>query len=106
MPEATAALPDEATVRDALREVIDPEVGVNIVDMGLIYYIEITPERLRVDMTMTSPACPMGAMIADEVEAALADLAPPFCEPQVRLVWDPPWDPSMMSESSKQHFGW
>ena len=106
MSETASELPDEATVRDALRDVIDPEVGVNIVDLGLIYSIAISPALLVVEMTMTSPACPMGGMIADEVEAALTQLVPASCQAQVRLVWDPPWDPSMMSESSKQHFGW
>ncbi len=105
MTEQTA-LPDEAAVRAALRQVIDPEVGVNIVDLGLIYEIDSRPERCLVEMTMTSPACPLGAMIVDEVKAALAPLLPASCPADVRLVWDPPWDPSMMSEDSRQHFGW
>ena len=98
--------PDGEAIRRILRQVIDPEVGINIVDLGLVYLIEVTPERLRVEMTMTSPACPMGEMIVDEVYVALAEALPATCQPDVRLVWEPPWNPSMMSEESRLHFGW
>lgn len=93
-------------IRDILSSVIDPEVGVNIVALGLVYRIEATPARLAIDMTMTSPACPMGEMILDDVHAALAEALPDSLQPEVNLVWEPPWEPSMMSESTKQHFGW
>jgi len=104
--QAATALPDEDAVREILREVIDPEVGMNIVDLGLIYRIEITPERLLVEMTMTSPACPLGAMIVDEVKGALEPALPASCLTDIRLVWEPPWDPSRMSGDSRKHFGW
>ena|ERR1039457_499336 len=103
---SATAPPDVEVIRDILRCVYDPEVGMNIVDLGLVYLIETTPERVRVEMTMTSPACPMGAMIVDEVHAALEAELPDACQPDVRLVWDPPWNPSMMSEGSRHHFGW
>ena len=103
---AVTSLPDVEAIRDILRQVIDPEVGINIVDLGLVYLIEVAPERLRVEMTMTSPACPMGEMIVNEVHVALAEALPDTCQPDVRLVWTPPWDPSMMSEDSRLHFGW
>lgn len=93
-------------IRHILSRVIDPEVGVNIVALGLVYRIESTPGRLVIDMTMTSPACPMGEMILDDVHAALADVLPDTLQPEVNLVWEPPWSPAMMSESTKQHFGW
>lgn len=99
-------LPDADTVRDILRQVIDPEVGMNIVDLGLVYRIEPAPQRLLVEMTMTSPACPLGGMIVDQVKAALAPALPPGCGADVRLVSEPPWQPSMMSEAGKRHFGW
>lgn len=99
-------LPDVETIRDILRQVIDPEVGINIVDLGLVYLIEVVPEHLRIDLTMTSPACPMGEMIADEARAALAAALPDACRPDIRLVWEPPWNASMMSADSKRHFGW
>ena len=100
------SIPDLETVRDALREVIDPEAGMNIVDLGLIYRIEALADALVVEMTMTSPACPMGEMITAEVEAVLQDILPAAIKPDVRLVWSPPWDPSLMSEDARQHYGW
>ena len=104
--EATAApQPDEQQIRDILRRVVDPEVGMNIVALGLVYRIDIAADRLLIEMTMTSPACPMGEMIVDDVRAALAN-ALPAMETEIRLVWEPPWNPSMMDAASKQHFGW
>ncbi|TVO51935.1 metal-sulfur cluster assembly factor [Denitromonas halophila] len=96
---------DEAAVRDALKQVIDPEVGMNIVDLGLIYTVALTDTQITVEMTMTSPACPMGQMIMDEVDAALHRLAPDHT-PAVELVWQPEWTPAMMSDTAKAHFGW
>lgn len=104
-PAASPFLETEA-IRNILRQVIDPEVGMNIVDLGLVYRIEAAPDCIRIDMTMTSPACPMGEMITGEAHAALVDALPETCRPDIRLVWDPPWDPSMMSDRTKAHFGW
>ena len=99
-------LPTEATLRDRLRRVIDPEAGLNIVDLGLVYRIDVTPARVRVEMTMTSPACPLGEMITDEVKEVLAGALPAGCAAEVALVWEPPWEQSMMSAAGKKHFGW
>ncbi len=96
---------DEAAVRDALKQVIDPEVGMNIVDLGLIYTVALSEAQITVEMTITSPACPMGQMIMDEVEAALRRLAPDLTH-SVELVWSPEWTPAMMSDTAKAHFGW
>ena len=101
-----AALPDAEALRNALRAVIDPEAGMNIVDLGLIYRIEVGADAVIVEMTMTSPACPMGEMIGAEVEAVLQDLLPDTLRPEVRLVWSPTWSPALMSEEARQHFGW
>ena len=97
---------DEQQVRDVLRRVIDPEVGMNIVALGLVYRVEIATGNLLIEMTMTSPACPMGDMIVSDVHAALANVLPATIEPDIRLVWEPPWNPSMMDEAAKEHFGW
>ncbi len=97
---------DEQQVRDILRQIIDPEVGMNIVALGLIYRIDIAPDQLTIEMTMTSPACPMGTMLVDDVCAALLEALPAGIEADVRLVWDPPWNPSLMEQAAKQHFGW
>ena len=103
---AAAPLPDQHQIRDILRQVIDPEVGRDIVSLGLVYRVDLADNRLLIEMTMTSPACPLGEMIVDNVHAALAKALPPTIEAEVRLVWEPPWNPSMMDEATKLHFGW
>lgn len=98
-------MPTEEQVRDTLREVIDPEAGMNIVDLGLVYRIDVGPGRIAIDMTMTTPACPVGPMMVDQVKDAVRRLAPD-AEVAVTLVWEPPWNAAMMSERAKKHFGW
>jgi metal-sulfur cluster biosynthetic enzyme len=103
---AKTSLTDVDFIREALREVIDPEIGMNIVDLGLVYRIEVTDEYVRVEMTMTSPACPMGEMIVDDVNAVLNEILPNTVQSDVHLVWDPPWEQSMMSDAGNAYFGW
>lgn len=98
--------PVEERVREALREVIDPEVGMNVVDLGLIYGIAPETDRIRITMTMTTPACPMGDYLMERVKEATREAVPDMREVEVDLVWDPPWGPAMMSDHAKQHFGW
>lgn len=98
-------LTTEDAVREALREVIDPEAGMNIVDLGLVYGVETAPGRIAVTMTMTTPACPVGPMLVDQVKDALQALAED-ADIAVDLVWEPPWSAAMMSERAKKHFGW
>ena len=86
----------EATVLDALRQVIDPEVGMSIVDLGMIYDVRLEGSRVLVAMTLTSAGCPMGESIRGGAEIALLNLAG-VTEAQVELVFDPPWHPGMMS---------
>ena len=85
---------------------MDPEIGLNIVDLGLIYSIEETPQGVQVEITMTSPACPMSEGILEEVEAVLEACLPPSATVAVHLVWEPPWSPALMSEEAREHFGW
>lgn len=96
----------ESDVLDALYTVIDPEVGMNIVDLGLVYRVDISAGALHVDLTMTTPACPMGEMILDDAREALAALVPASVEIDIDLVWDPPWSPDRMSDYARSHFGW
>lgn len=98
--------PDPETARAALRRVIDPEVGMNIVDLGLVYRIAAEGDALVVEMTMTSPACPLGDLILEDAEAALRPLLAEGMRLDLRLVWSPPWEPALMSESAKRHFDW
>ena len=104
--EFDTELPTEETVREALRRVEDPEVGMSIVELGLVYRIDVAPKRVHVQMTMTTPACPMGDLITDEARRAVGALLPAGVEVDIELVWEPPWTPDMMSESAKQTFGW
>lgn len=105
MPQLSAAITED-DVRAALRSVDDPEIGMNIVDLGLVYGVEVSPTRLHVDLTMTSPACPMGDMILEDVQHALEALVPAGTEIDLALVWDPPWSPDRMSAHARTHFGW
>ena len=97
---------DESEVEQALRSVEDPEAGMNIVDLGLVYAIEAGPDKVRIAMTMTSPACPASAYLVDEAAAAIRAVAPEALDVQVELVWDPPWTPERMSEAAQKRFGW
>lgn len=99
-------MPNEERAREALRGVIDPEAGMNIVDLGLVYRIEAAAERVRVEMTMTTPSCPVGPMLVDEAKAAIRAALPDIAAIEVELVWEPPWSAAMMSERAKRHFGW
>jgi metal-sulfur cluster biosynthetic enzyme len=100
------APPDPARILDFLRQVIDPEAGCNIVDLGLAYRIDIARPQVVVAMTMTSPACPLGVMITAEVREAIAPAMPPGWSADIRLVWEPPWQQSMMTDAARKHFGW
>ena len=99
-------MPSEEEVRTALRRVIDPEVGLNIVDLGLIYGVNISDNKLHIDLTMTTPACPMGGLILDNARNALAALMPPGADIELNLVWEPPWTADRMSEHAREFFGW
>ncbi len=101
-----AMLPDDDTIREALRGVDDPEAGMNIVDLGLVYGIEVAADAVRIEMTMTTAACPMADMITDQVRDAVAAIVPQGTAIDVRMVWDPPWTPDMMTGIAKEHFGW
>ena len=103
---STPPTPDPDEIRHALRQVMDPEVGMNIVDLGLIYRIDCEPGKLYIEMTMTSPACPLADLILDNIDAALDPLLPPEVDIRVELVWDPPWTPAMMAGEARDHFGW
>ncbi len=98
--------PDEESVREALRQVDDPEAGMNIVDLGLVYEVEVAVDRVCVDMTMTTAACPMADMLVAQARRVVAAIVPVGTAVEVRLVWDPPWTPEMMTGIAKTHFGW
>ena len=91
-------------VYEALHECFDPEIPVNIVDLGLVYDVEVKDEHVAVKMTLTAPGCGMGSMIANDARQRIL-LLDDVVEATVDLVWDPPWNPSMISEAAKQKLG-
>jgi len=93
-------------VLTALRQVPDPELGVSIVDLGLIRRVEVEPGVVQIEMTMTSPACPMGALLLEEVEQAAQSVVPLQLRVEVALVWQPPWTPAWMTDEARVQLGW
>jgi FeS assembly SUF system protein len=92
-------------VIDALKDIYDPEIPVNIYDLGLIYDVEITPEHhAKVKMTLTTPHCPVAESMPGEVELRVGAV-PGIGDAEVELVWDPPWDPQKMSDEARLELG-
>jgi metal-sulfur cluster biosynthetic enzyme len=90
-------MPTVEQLRDAIRPIQDPEIHLGILDLGLIYGVQSEPGgTARVQMTLTSPACPVGPLLQAQVHAALLKL-PGVKEAKVELVWEPPWDPRIMA---------
>ena len=94
----------EEQVYEALHQCYDPEIPVNVVDLGLVYDVKIIDDWVGVKMTLTTPGCGMSETIANMVRERVLDI-PGAHECDVRLVWDPPWDPSMMSQEAKKTLG-
>lgn len=96
----------EIEIFSALKLVVDPETGENIVDLGLVYDIKIGQETAEVNVTMTSPACPMIETILENIYEALTQSTPKGTDIKVEVVWEPIWNPSMMSTEAKERLGW
>lgn len=94
----------EEKIFETLKTVIDPEIGINIVDLGLIYNIEIEENKVKVTMTLTTPGCPMHNSITNWVKEALSRIDEGV-EASVNLVWHPPWSPEDMSDDAKRQLG-
>lgn len=106
-PVSDAALPpapDELTMLNALKQVVDPELFVNIVDLGLVYGIQEDEHKVLVDMTLTSPACPAGPQIISQAKAAL-EAIPGVKEATIKLVMSPPWTPDRMTDEARDQLG-
>ena len=89
----------------ALKTVIDPELGINIVDLGLVYEAARNANGIDIALTMTTPACSLGEMMREEIKLALRDRFPDTPAVRVELVWDPPWSAELMSEDSRRQLG-
>jgi metal-sulfur cluster biosynthetic enzyme len=94
-------------VREAIRgNVYDPEIGINIVDLGLVYDIQVTDGKsVDVKMTLTSPGCPIGPQIIHGVQTYVKQSFPDLDAINIHIVWDPLWDPEMMSQDAKDALG-
>ncbi|HEY3570818.1 MAG TPA: SUF system Fe-S cluster assembly protein [Thermoanaerobaculia bacterium] len=109
-PEATAAAVTDPSdiengIVEALKTVYDPEIPVNIYELGLIYDVDIQEEgAVKVKMTLTAPGCPVAGTLPGEVQAKVAGV-PGVSSAEVELVWDPAWNPSMMSEAARLELG-
>lgn len=103
--ESMSSLVIEAQVIEALRTCFDPEIPVNIYELGLIYDVKVEPlGAVEVRMTLTSPHCPVAQSLPAEVEARIKEV-PGVADARVEVVWDPPWEPSRMSEAAKLQLG-
>jgi FeS assembly SUF system protein len=103
MSEAAASISKEQ-VLDALKNCYDPEIPVNVVDLGLVYEVNIQDRRVYVKMTLTSPACPVAPMIGEQARN-LIESVPGVSEAMVEFVWEPPWNPEMMSWEARDQLG-
>lgn len=100
----------EEMVRSALKNVYDPEIGLDVVNLGLVYKIDVIDQgkRVDVDMTLTTPACPAGPQILEQARRevdSLRDVYQDLSEVNINLVWTPFWNPSMMTEEAREELG-
>ena len=93
-------MPTKDEVIDALRQVEDPELGMDIVDLGLLYDVELAGQRVKVTHTLTSMGCPVGPMIQEDIHRVVSEIDG-IEDVDVELTWDPPWSPERMSDDAK-----
>jgi FeS assembly SUF system protein len=98
-------MPTEEDVLEVLRECYDPEIPINIVDLGLVYEVSINGVKVSIKMTLTAPGCPVSGMLKDDVTTKLLSIEG-IKEADVDIVWEPPWTPEKMSEDAKKQLGW
>ena len=97
-------MPTQEEVYEVLRTCYDPEIPVNIVDLGLVYDVQVVDQKIDIKMTLTTRGCGMGQYITAEAEQKLMEMSD-VEEAKVELVWEPPWEPSMMSVDAKKMLG-
>jgi FeS assembly SUF system protein len=95
----------EASIIKQLKNIYDPEIPMNIVDLGLIYGFDWKDESVNLRMTLTAPGCPVAGILAEEIKAAI-EKVPNVKSATVEMIWDPPWTPDRMSEFAKRQFGY
>lgn len=95
----------ETLVLQALKKIYDPEIPMNIVDLGLVYAFDWSGDELTLKMTLTSPGCPVAGILAEEIKAAV-EKVPKIARATVDMVWEPAWSPDRMSVFAKRQFGY
>lgn len=95
-------MPTKEEILDALREVYDPEIPINIVDLGLIYDVQITDQKVHVKFTLTAPGCPLSELLSAEVRERLLKIKG-IKEAIVEVVWDPPWTPEKINREALEN---
>ncbi|MCI4365127.1 MAG: iron-sulfur cluster assembly protein [Thermoplasmata archaeon] len=95
----------ERLITENLKQIYDPEIPMNIVDLGLIYGFEWAGDDVTLKMTLTSPGCPVAGILAEEIKGAV-EKVPAVHTAKVDMIWDPPWSPERMSEFAKRQFGY
>ena len=98
-----ACMSQEDLVYEVLKECYDPEIPLNVVDLGLIYAVNAEPNTVNIKMSMTSAACPSGATIAEDIKSKLAEAG--FPNPKVEVVWEPAWSPQRISAARRKSLG-
>jgi uncharacterized protein (DUF2249 family) len=98
--------PAVTDVLEVLAGIPDPELGIGIVDLGLIYDITLGEDSITIVMTMTTPACPLPALLREQIEEALHAQFPALRQIEIQLVWEPPWSPLLMSPKARAMLGW
>ncbi|MFQ5837808.1 MAG: metal-sulfur cluster assembly factor [Thermoplasmata archaeon] len=98
-------MPSEEEVMAVLKKCYDPEIPINIVDLGLVYDVDLKGDTVHVKMTLTAPGCPMHTTISEDVKRKLLSVDG-VKEAEVEIVWEPPWTPEKMSETAKTMLGW
>ena len=106
MPSQPIELDTTEDILESLKFVIDPEVGVNVVDLGLIYNVELHGTAVAITMTLTTPGCPLHDTIEEAIQRIMGTRHPNITEARTDLVWDPPWDTDMISDAGKRALGW
>ena len=94
-------MPTKDEVVEALRRVEDPELGMDIVELGLLYDVEVEGPKVKVIHSLTSMGCPVGPMIQEDIHAVVAAMSPDVEDVEIELTWDPPWTPDRMSDDAK-----
>jgi metal-sulfur cluster biosynthetic enzyme len=94
-------VPTKDEVVDALRRVEDPELGMDIVELGLLYDVEVEGPKVRVIHSLTSMGCPAGPMIQEDIHSTVESVFPEIQNVEIELTWDPPWTPERMSDDAK-----